>query len=49
QALDALSDPTALAEQQARAADAGARRYNWSQAERELLALYASFQPTAPH
>ncbi|NQT54092.1 glycosyltransferase family 4 protein, partial [bacterium] len=47
QALDALSDPTALAEQQARAADAGARRYNWSQAERELLALYASFQPTA--
>jgi len=39
-ALGELSRPERLADCQARAREAGRERYNWAQAERQLLALY---------
>ena len=39
-ALDELRQPPRLADCQARARQAGRQRYNWAQAERQLLGLY---------
>lgn len=41
-ALAALREPERLAACQARAGEAGRQRYNWAEAEQQLLALYAA-------
>jgi len=47
-ALAELRQPQRLAECQARAHEAGRLRYNWAEAERQLLALYDSIGIPAP-